>query len=309
MLAVGGSVAHAGMDELGIGDAPAALAPELAEGGATRANPLGLGAVYTAPATMALIPRYTVGGGVRLGPSGDHLMQVEAMDSQTGAFALGLAWLRRKRIVEAPTSELPGWMPSGSRDTTSTVRDLVVGGSAAFAPTSRHVSAGFGVFYHGYRSTYADAVGSFNLAASLAARLEGGWIFSLTAQDLLQSQVPGVRALGGIGMRWQPTDGAGIGIDASLPLDGGGGAGLSAGGVYTVEQVLPVRLGMSRTAQGDRYASFGLGLTQRSPPSSGAGGRSSPETRFSIDYVFRYRLGGSSFSDSVWNGLAVRLSL
>ncbi|MFT5681054.1 MAG: hypothetical protein ACI8RZ_001960, partial [Myxococcota bacterium] len=70
------------------------MAPSMAAGGVTRANPTSMGAILTAPATLALTPRYEVAGGGRIGSSQVRRVEAAATDSSTGPLTLGLMYIR-----------------------------------------------------------------------------------------------------------------------------------------------------------------------------------------------------------------------
>ena len=103
------------------------MAPSMAAGGVTRANPTSMGAILTSPATLALTPRYEIALGGRLGTSKVRRVEAAATDSSTGPLTLGLMYLREGASFEATPDELPGWL-TPDQDTINPYTESTVGG-------------------------------------------------------------------------------------------------------------------------------------------------------------------------------------
>ena len=102
---------------------------------AVRANPTEPSVLESAPATMALGDRYTVGitGGIA---SSDELgFRIEGMDSKTGSFALGISYVHDATEPETTNADLPGWRTPGEDPSIDPTRhtNFAVGGALGWA--------------------------------------------------------------------------------------------------------------------------------------------------------------------------------
>lgn len=193
------------------------MAPSMAAGGVTRANPTAMGAILTAPATLALTPRYEVAGGGRIGTSAVRRVEAAATDSTTGPLTLGLMYIREGASFEATPDELPGWLLPGE-DTLNPYTETTVGGGVAMSWLNRHLSAGVGGRFTRYASRFSEQSDNYALNASLGGQVDEQLFLALTGENLYSTDSRDDLKLGS-GIRWQPPARSGaarFGIEADL---------------------------------------------------------------------------------------------
>ena len=195
------------------------MAPSMAVGGVTRANPTAMGAILTSPATLALTPRYEVAVGGRLGTSKVRRVEAAATDSSTGPLTLGLMYIREGASFEATPDELPGWLIP-EQDTINPYTESTVGGGLAMSWLNRHLSAGLGGRFTRYASRFSEQADTYALNASVAGQIDERVFIALTGENLYSSDSSDAMKLG-TGLRWQPPrrDSSGasaFGIEADL---------------------------------------------------------------------------------------------
>ncbi len=236
-----------------------AMATSMGEGGVSRANTAGMGAILTAPALIALTPRYEVAGGGRIGTSKIRRLEAAALDSTTGPVALGLAFIKEGASFAATADELPGWLEPGE-DTINPYTETTFGGGLAFSFLNRHLAMGLTARYERYSSRFADQEDAFQGGLSVAGQVGGKAFLSLSAEDLVPSDDvdPGI----GTGLRWQPTERFGIELDTLTRLgESTDLAEISAGMEAFPVEALPLRAGFRREAlTGADYATAGIGI-------------------------------------------------
>lgn len=242
------------------------MAPSMAAGGVTRANPSSMGAILTSPAILALTPRYEVAVGGRLGTSKVRRVEAAATDSSTGPLTLGLMYIREGASFDATSDELPGWL-TPDQDTLNPYTQSTVGGGLAMSWLNRHLSAGLGGRFTRYASRFADQSDTYALNASVAGQIDEQVFIALTGENLYSTDSSDALKLG-TGIRWQPQrqDNSGtsaFGIEADLVAVLGEPSLLSdihLGLEARPSPFVPIRMGVHRDQlSGSDFVTAGLG--------------------------------------------------
>ena len=241
------------------------MAPSMAAGGTTRANPGAMGAILTAPATLALSPRYEMAAGGRLGTSKVRRVEAAAVDSSTGPLTLGLMYIREGASFEATPDQLPGWM-TPDQDTINPYTDTTVGGGLAMSWLNRHLSAGIGGRFTRYESRFSAQSDNYAFNASLGGQVADQLFIAVTGENLYSTDSRDQLAIGS-GLRWQlPPTAEGVslfGLEADLVTTLGEATTLSdihLGLEARPSPFVPLRLGFHRDQlAGADYATAGLG--------------------------------------------------
>ena len=242
------------------------MAPSMAAGGVTRANPTSMGAILTSPATLALTPRYEIALGGRLGSSKVRRVEAAATDSSTGPLTLGLMYLREGASFEATPDELPGWL-TPDQDTINPYTESTVGGGLAMSWLNRHLSAGIGGRFTRYASRFAEQSDTYAFNASVAGQIDEQVFIALTGENLYSTDSSDALKVG-TGLRWQPPrrDNSGtsaLGIETDLVAVLGEEAMLSdihLGLEVRPSPFVPIRMGLHRDQlSGSDAVTAGLG--------------------------------------------------
>ncbi|MFT4975371.1 MAG: hypothetical protein ACI8S6_001258 [Myxococcota bacterium] len=241
------------------------LAADLGFGGAIRANPGAYGAAITAPAIIALSPRYSVGGGGRIGSSKVRRVDAGAIDSTTGPVALGAVFIRESLERDATVGELPGWLEDSS-DLLNPQVHTSFGGGLAASFLNRRLAVGAGARYWAYTSRFVDSASDIQAFASVAGRLSRGVYLSVGGENLLPTGWDLAQPTISTAARWEES---GIfALEADLITQLGDEAGLSA--LHTgiegwVSEFVPLRFGYQRDYKDPSHtitAGFGAGSEQ-----------------------------------------------
>lgn len=241
------------------------LAADLGMGGAVRANPSAFGASLSAPAIVALSPRYSLGMGGRIGSSSVRRVDAGAIDSTTGPLALGAVFVRESLVRDATTDELPGWLEDAS-DLVNPQTHTSVGGGVAMSWLNRRISVGAGARYWQYASRFVEREQTVQAHASVAGRLGEGVYLSLSGENLLPGGWDLAQPAIGTALRLEKASVAAWGVDLVTGL--GEDAGLSAlhtGAEVWVGEFVPVRFGYQRafqTQQNTWSGGVGVGAEQ-----------------------------------------------
>lgn len=276
------------------------FATELGAGGTSVADPQAPTAILTAPSVSGLTSRYAIAVGGRLGPDRERLVQGAAVDTVTSRLGLGLVAGYRWSQPVAPISALPGWrVPGDTEGATYRETGLLAGLALNVADAQRRVSGGLGVAYRLRGSTWDDPSGAVDLTASASARPVDALILTVVGQDLLPDPDthPRPPKVGG-GLRWAPTDSAGLEADALVNLAqvGAPTVAFGVGGRVLAAELVPLRGGFQHdTATGINMVSAGLGIA-------------SPEASF--DYAFRVALDRPAPAEGLgsWHALSLSIS-
>lgn len=269
----------------------ARFATDLGAAGTSRANLRSLSAVLTAPSVIPLVSRYDVSAGLRLGPDKGRNFHAGAVDSMTGPVAMGFL-LEHQRSNAAPTTgELPGWIEPGE-ELENPHRGWTVGGAVGGAWLGRSVSLAAGPVYRWRGSNYDDPTHDWNAVASAGAHLADQVILTVSGENLIPTDFADAPLRAGAGLRWQPTDGAGLEADVLTTIEGDVAVGFAVGGEVLVAGKVPVRGGFER----DREASI----------DAVCAGLSFGEEGAMVDYGFRMVVGQEESFRS-WHGLTLRM--
>jgi hypothetical protein len=266
---------------------------------AVRANPGEASVLESAPATMALGATYTVGitGGIA---SSDELgFRIEGMDSKTGKFSLGIAYVHDATNYATPDDDLPGWRtPSEDPSTDPTKHtNFAVGGAMGWADD--RIAVGANVRRYSTKATYATDDVTWNVGLGVGSKLGEQVTLSLTGMNLVPDDAtPFTMALAG---RVAPSETASLELDlvgdfASDPDRPG--FGVAAGGELYVHELVPLRAGFARDAATER-SSIGVGL---GAVGEGAG----------LQYGFHAAVGDGPFQvwgTGTWHTLELVVSL
>jgi hypothetical protein len=236
----------------------------MAVGGATRANPTAMGTILTAPATLALTPRYEVAVGGRLGTSKVRRIEAAATDSSTGPLTLGLMYIREGASFEATPDELPGWLLPGE-DTLNPYTETTVGGGVAMSWLNRHLALGAGGRFSRYASRFSEQHDDYAFNASLGGQVQEQLFLALTGENLYSTDPDDDLKLGS-GIRWQPPSKDGtprFGVETDLVMTLGDAAVLSdihAGLEVRPSPFVPLRAGFHRDQlAGADHVTAGIG--------------------------------------------------
>ncbi len=228
---------------------------------AVRANPTEPSVLESAPATMALGDRYTVGitGGIA---SSDELgFRIEGMDSKTGSFALGISYVHDATEPETTNADLPGWRTPGEDPSIDPTRhtNFAVGGALGWADD--RIAAGATVRRYSTKATYASDDTSWNVGLGVGSKLGEQVTLSLTGMNLVPDDAtPFTLALAG---RVAPTEIASLEVDLVSDFTSDPDHpvyGVATGGEIFIHELVPIRAGFEHDAASNANAiGFGLG--------------------------------------------------
>ena len=275
------------------------FATELGAGGTSLADPVAPTAILTAPSVSALTSRYAIAVGGRLGPDRERLAQAAAMDTVTSRLGLGLVAAYRWAQPAPPLAALPGWRVAGDAASDAYRQtDLLAGIGLNVANVDRRFAGGVAVAYRMLGSNWQDPEGAVDLSASVSARPVDPVVLSVVGQDFLPDPAGRARPpkVGG-GLRWMPSDSAGLEADALVSLADPASPALAfgVGGRVLAAELVPLRGGYHHdTATGADMVSAGLGIA-------------SPEASF--DYAFRVAVDGAPATTGLGSWHALSLSI
>jgi hypothetical protein len=266
---------------------------------AVRANPTEASVLESAPATMALGAAYTVGltGGIA---SKDEIgFRIEGMDSKTGKFSLGIAYVHDATNLETPNEDLPGWRtPSEDPSTDPTKHtNFAVGGAMGWADD--RIAAGATLRRYATKATYAIDDTTWNVGLGVGSKLGEQVTLSLTGMNLIPDEAtPFTMALAG---RVAPTEIASVEVDLVSDFTSDPDRpvfGVAAGGEIYVHDIVPLRAGFQHDAATNGNA-IGVGF---GAVGDGAG----------LQYGFHAAVGDGPFQvwgTGTWHTLELVVSL
>lgn len=236
------------------------MANDLGFGGAVRANPGSFGAAITAPAVLALSPRFSLGVGGRLGSSKVRRVEAGAVDSVTGPLTLGAIFIREGYTRDATTAELPGWLEDPD-DLSNPQSHTTIGGGLAASFLNRRLALGGGIRYWAYTSRFIDDDDDIQAFASVAARLGEGVYLSVSGENLLPTGWDLAQPQISTAARWEAPGYFALEADLITELgDTPGPSMLHTGAEGWVGEFVPLRFGYQRDLnEGDNTLTFGLG--------------------------------------------------
>ena len=172
--------------------APAAAGPVVggaeatAMGGTTRVSLRSTGSVLTAPAVLALRPRYELQVTGEAGPDSLLGVRAYALDSSTGPLALGLGYQYAHTVPDTRVEDLPGWLLPDDDLQNESAR-TVVGGGLSTSFGDRRVALGLGFSWLNQATRYTDNENWFEGSVSVAGRIgsEEELVLSAVADNLL----------------------------------------------------------------------------------------------------------------------------
>jgi hypothetical protein len=254
-----------GVSVAAVNDPDPNLAADVGVGGAVRANPGSFAAAMTAPAVLALSPRYCIGFGGRVGTSQTRRLDAGAIDSMTGPISLGAVFARESLKRDATVEELPGWLEDNS-DILNPQTHNAVAAALAVSWFQRRLAVGIGGRYWQYTSRFVEADQKYQAQVSVAGRLRDGIYLSLSGENLLPMQWDFAQPQLGTAIRLDKKGVASLSVDLVTALkDDPGLSSLSAGTELWVGEFLPLRVGYQRdfAAQEDVIsAGIGTGTEQ-----------------------------------------------
>lgn len=241
------------------------LAADMGAGGAVRANPGSFAAAMSAPAIIALSPRFCFGVGGRLGTSETRRVDAGTIDSMTGPVSLGVVFARESLKRDATVDELPGWLEDTS-DILNPQTHNAVGAGLAVSWLQRRLSVGIGGRYWRYSSRFVESEQNYQAQLSVAARLRDGIFLSLSGENLLPNQWDFAQPQIGTAVRFERQGVAALAVDVVTALRSEPGLEtLHAGTELWVGEFVPLRFGYQRdfaTEENALSAGIGTGTEQ-----------------------------------------------
>jgi hypothetical protein len=235
-------------------------ARSLGRAGAGRADPDDVAAVSANIAAIATGERYDMFGHAALGPDTYLGVAAGAVDTRTSVIGFGGGYSRVSDEEPPIGAELPGW-----KDADTDLDDLTLrqGVHAALSVpvVKRQLTLAVMGRYDWATSEVSGESNGFNLGVGVAGRPWEWLVIAAGARDLFDTEYAHART-GDLAVRWMPTDGFAIEVDAIAPLDDTFAAGAMSfeGGLDgKVAKWLVLRGGGAWDA-GDAAVAAGLGL-------------------------------------------------
>jgi hypothetical protein len=175
---------------------------DISLGQASHIHPDAFSAIRYQPASLVLIPKYQVGGGVGISlPDLTWGVGVGAIDSNQGPLTLGVFYDRSTQKNEDPQN-LPGWkLPN--EDISMTETHTTLGGATAISFAQRQFSIGTSFLYL-TTTTPSQNLQLYEWNISTGACLAEQLLMGLSLQNLLPQDLDKKETLIEGSMRWGP---------------------------------------------------------------------------------------------------------